>query len=264
MTTRQRRFTLTELLIVIAVLAILVALLLPALGQARELARRAVCVSNLRQWGIALILYNEEQHGVLRSYSPPSEFHSIYPFLASFAATNERGQLHAQSLTPYLEAFDVNAKRTRGVGLCPSSDPRLADLWDPTGGWVDDRLALPYSYFGQAGTFGPGARNTAAKDLMDKRPEPDRVWMNYRLFRWWVDGTFHYNHGRHGPASGSFFMDYGPPQVTGLNTLFGDGRVEWHPAAKLNLAGMVNPNTYPAGFVVNGDSTFDPPDSSFY
>ena len=67
-------FTLIELLVVVAIISVLIALLLPAIGKAREAAKTVACSSNLRQLGVYGILYQNTYNGFIcpGSNNPPS------------------------------------------------------------------------------------------------------------------------------------------------------------------------------------------------
>ena len=56
----MKKFTLIELLIVVAIIAILVSIMIPSLGKAREMSKRAVCMSNMRQMYLAEKLYEKD------------------------------------------------------------------------------------------------------------------------------------------------------------------------------------------------------------
>lgn len=70
---RRRGFTLIELLVVIAIIAILAALLLPALGRARDKARLVKCLSNLKQVGLAAKLFAMDNGGLYPWHIVPAE-----------------------------------------------------------------------------------------------------------------------------------------------------------------------------------------------
>ena len=107
-------FTLIELLVVIAIIAVLIGLLLPAVQAAREAARRAQCVNNLMQLGIAVHNY-ESAHEVL----PPGVVDPTGP-IKNLPQGYHFGWV--TQLLPYLEQKNVDRHLDRKVGVYAPSN----------------------------------------------------------------------------------------------------------------------------------------------
>jgi prepilin-type processing-associated H-X9-DG protein/prepilin-type N-terminal cleavage/methylation domain-containing protein len=121
-TGRPAAFTLVELLVVIGIIAVLISILLPALGRAREAAQNVKCMSNLRQLGQAFHLYASSSKGWL----PPARVYKYYnlkKWSSSQGAPNDTW-LHclisAGAMTAKKDASDWGGMIRLDVMRCPS------------------------------------------------------------------------------------------------------------------------------------------------
>ena len=105
-------FTLIELLVVVAIIALLISILLPSLNRARDQARTAVCLSNLKQLGLAFALYAEDHRGRLSAMYTDNSFWDVWN----------------RTISPYMSRPDADASgRYEAFGedymKCPGQPP---------------------------------------------------------------------------------------------------------------------------------------------
>jgi len=122
---KRRGFTLIELLVVIGIIALLAAILFPVFAKARAKARQAVCLSNLRQLGLAISAYSQDYDDQYPNGADPTDRYSDL-WVWRFAPADEQAQVkalpmladdpHTPSQPGVLDAY----VKSRALWHCPS------------------------------------------------------------------------------------------------------------------------------------------------
>lgn len=126
----RRAFTLIEILVVLAILSVLAAMLFPAFGRSREMARRTSCANHLRQIGLGLLQYAADFDERL----PPYSEHGFVGY-ADNNGNNADGARWADMIFPYVKSSQIFN--------CPDANGKMATL---AGGQFFDVASYSFGY----------------------------------------------------------------------------------------------------------------------
>jgi prepilin-type N-terminal cleavage/methylation domain-containing protein/prepilin-type processing-associated H-X9-DG protein len=222
-------FTLIEILVVIAIIAILAAILFPVFARARENARRASCQSNLKQLGLGIKMYTQDYDERV----PPIEINAI----ADADATHPYGW--ADAVQPYLKSTQIFQCPSEKWGARYPNDP-IFNGPRPTGpgaGYTDYWMNILASKTAAQGSGGKSIAEFAYPSQTILLGDGGGTWTNYPAFfsdsRYYSDGVVNSSTAIGACASASApnlarIKDEGSTRhLEGTNFAFADGHVKW-------------------------------------